>query len=187
MLPDHETTRLSKFLSLVLRHRPDKLGLALDAQGWTHVADLLTKLNRHGYAVNLDALRYVVATNNKKRFAFSADETMIRANQGHSVGVTLGYAPQPPPPVLYHGTATRFLAAIRAGGLTKQKRHHVHLSADPDTATQVGRRHGRPVVLTVRAADMAAAGYVFYQSDNGVWLTDHVPPAYLDFNPVGGL
>ncbi|MEZ0612216.1 RNA 2'-phosphotransferase [Fibrella sp. WM1] len=179
MLFDKETTRLSKLLSLALRHQPEALGITLDENGWTDVPVLLIQLHRQGYAIDLDQLRYVVETNNKKRFALSPDETRIRANQGHSVDVDLGYTQKQPPQFLYHGTATRFLEAILTDGLKKMNRHHVHLSVDKQTAINVGSRHGKPVVLVVRAGDMVAAGHIFYQSENGVWLTDYVPAMYL--------
>lgn len=179
MLTEKETTSVSKLLSLVLRRQPEALGITLDENGWTDVGTLLEKLRQKGNDVDFDQLRYVVETNSKKRFAFNDDETRIRANQGHSVEVDLGYVEEVPPPFLYHGTATRFLEAIRANGLKKMNRHHVHLSADKQTAISVGSRHGKPVVLVIRAGDMATARYVFYQSDNGVWLTDNVPASYL--------
>lgn len=179
MLTDKEAQRISKYLSLVLRHKPQIIGIKLDEHGWTDVTTLLVKLNSRGYQLDLDQLRYVVATNNKKRFAFNSDESLLRASQGHSVNVQLGYAEKKPPEFLYHGTAKRFVDAIRVEGLKKMNRHQVHLSADEQTALAVGSRHGKPVVLIIRAGDMAADGYVFYQSENGVWLTDHVPAAYL--------
>lgn len=179
MLNDSQAHNLSKFLSLVLRHQPDTIGITLDEHGWTEVALLLPRLAAHKFAISLADLEYVVATNNKQRFAFSDDHTRIRASQGHSVDVELGYVAQSPPRVLYHGTATRHLAAIRVEGLKKGSRHHVHLSADQATARTVGSRHGKPVVLTIDAAAMAAQGHPFYQSANGVWLTDFVPVGYI--------
>ncbi|GAB2945464.1 RNA 2'-phosphotransferase [Hymenobacter coalescens] len=171
--------RLSKFLSLVLRHQPEAIGLTLDAAGWADVGELLQRLAQHGHAADRPLLEAVVAESDKQRFAFSPDGRRIRANQGHSVPVELGYAPQTPPAQLYHGTATRHLAGIRAEGLRRGERHHVHLSPDADTARRVGQRHGAPVVLTVQAGEMSRQGYLFYQSDNGVWLTEHVPPQFL--------
>ena len=171
---------LSKTLSYVLRHKPEELGLELDAQGWVSVADLLAALQTRNPEVTLDQLREVVATNEKKRFAFSADAQLIRANQGHSVAVDLALEAVVPPEVLYHGTATRFLASIRENGLLRGSRQHVHLSSDPETATAVGRRHGRPVVLTVQAGKLHRAGASFYLSENGVWLTLSVSPEYID-------
>jgi putative RNA 2'-phosphotransferase len=170
---------LSKFLSLVLRHQPATIGLTLDEHGWVSVTELLAALNAHGKRVDRALLEAVVADNDKQRFAFSPDGQRIRANQGHSVAVELGYTPQTPPETLYHGTAERNLASIRAQGLLKQQRHHVHLSANADTARQVGQRYGRPVVLVVNAGEMSRQGHTFYQSDNGVWLTDAVPPQFI--------
>lgn len=170
---------LSKFLSLVLRHQPQTIGLTLDAAGWADVEELLTRLTHHGHPADRALLETLVAQSDKQRFALSPDGQRIRANQGHSVPVELGYTPQTPPELLYHGTATRHLEAIRAEGLVRGSRHHVHLSPDTDTARRVGQRHGRPAVLTVRAGDMSRAGHAFFVSDNGVWLTDAVPPQFL--------
>jgi putative RNA 2'-phosphotransferase len=175
--------RTSKFLSLVLRHDPARIGIALDSAGWTDVAALLAKAGAHGVLITRPMLEEIVASSDKQRFALSADGTRIRANQGHSVSVELGLAPLPPPPRLYHGTVTAALSGIRVEGLTKRARHHVHLSAERDTATKVGSRRGAPVVLTIRADEMSAAGYKFYCSENGVWLTDQVPPEYIDLPP----
>jgi len=181
MLTDNEAQRVSKFLSLVLRHKPESLGITLDEHGWTTVDSLLSKLRAKGYRIDRSQLAFIVETNNKKRFAFSPDGTQIRANQGHSVDVDLGYIEKQPPQLLYHGTATRFLDSIRTEGLKKMNRHHVHLSSDEQTARAVGSRHGKPIILTVKASEMATAGHVFYQSENGVWLTDLVPVAYIVF------
>jgi putative RNA 2'-phosphotransferase len=175
--------RISKFLSLVLRHRPEKIGLTLDEAGWTPVADLIEACNRHGYPLSLTELQAVVANNDKARFSFSADGTLIRANQGHSVPVNLGYEPVEPPEYLFHGTAIRFLPAIQAQGLVKGRRHHVHLSPDVATARQVGGRHGRVVVLKVHSGAMHQDGHAFYLSENGVWLVDAVPLQYLEVVP----
>lgn len=176
-MTDHR--RSSKFLSFVLRHEPGAVGLELSKEGWVLVEDLLSALREHGRPLARVELEAIVATNDKQRFAFSADGARIRANQGHSVDVELGYDITAPPAVLYHGTVERFLASIRRNGLQKRERHHVHLSATPETAVAVGRRRGRPIVLEVAAAVMASRGFVFYRSENGVWLTDHVPPAFL--------
>ena len=175
--------QISKFLSLVLRHRPEKIGLTLNEAGWTPVADLIEACNRHGFPLSLTELQAVVANNDKSRFSFSADGTLIRANQGHSIPVNLGYAPVEPPEYLFHGTAVRFLPAIQAQGLVKGRRHHVHLSLDMITARRVGERHGRVVVLKVHSGAMHRDGYTFYLSENGVWLVDAVPPQYLEVLP----
>ena len=174
------STRVSKFLSLVLRHDPDRIGIELDEHGWTDVDALLAACARAGLPLTRDELAIVVATSDKQRFALSEDQTRIRANQGHSVEVDLDLEPAAPPELLYHGTVEKFLASIRAQGLLKGERHHVHLSADLETAQRVGGRRGKPVVLTVRAGEMAAAGHVFYRSENGVWLVEHVPAEYLE-------
>ncbi|SMC00233.1 phosphotransferase KptA/Tpt1 [Hymenobacter roseosalivarius DSM 11622] len=171
---------LSKTLSYVLRHKPEEFGLALDAEGWVSVADLLSALQARQHQVTQAQLYEVVATNDKKRFSLSAAGAKIRANQGHSVAVELGLAPTTPPELLYHGTATRFLASIRASGLHSGSRQHVHLSADPAAAVAVGSRHGKPVVLTVQAGRLHRTGGQFYLSANGVWLTVSVPPEYLE-------
>jgi len=175
------STKVSKFLSLVLRHDPARVGIALDSAGWTDVAGLLAALAAHGVQLSREELVELVASSDKQRFALSRDGSRIRANQGHSVEVELALAPATPPAVLYHGTVDRFVASIRAQGLIKGARHHVHLSADLETATKVGGRRGQPVVLKVRATQMAAAGHAFFVSENGVWLTEAVPVAFLEF------
>ncbi|MBI1372848.1 MAG: RNA 2'-phosphotransferase [Phycisphaera sp.] len=180
-LSTNQRTKISKFLSLVLRHQPDAAGVTLDDAGWVDVDELLAGCGRAGRAVTRVQLDEVVETNDKKRFEFSADGTRIRASQGHSVEVDLGYQAASPPDVLYHGTADRNLDSIRAKGLLKGQRHHVHLSAEVDTATSVGQRYGRPVVLHIRAAAMVAAGHAFYVSTNGVWLVEHVPTDFISF------
>ncbi len=176
-----ERTRISKFLSLVLRHRPDKIGLVLDDQGWVEVAHLLVRCAEHKRPITREVLQEIVDTSPKKRFALSEDGLRIRANQGHSVKVDLGYAPASPPTCLFHGTVGKVLPDIRAEGLLKMKRHHVHLSPDLDTASNVGSRRGKPIILVVRAGEMALAGHLFYLSANGVWLAEHVPPNFIDF------
>lgn len=178
---EKQRTQRSKFLSLILRHEPERVGLSLDPAGWVDVGELLSACGKHGTPLTRPELEEIVATCNKKRFAFSEDKTRIRANQGHSVEVALGYTSQIPPAVLHHGTATRFLDSIRAEGLRKGERHHVHLSSDMETAVKVGQRHGKPAILTINAAVMHSAGMEFYQSDNGVWLTDQVPPEFIQF------
>ncbi|MCU0446937.1 MAG: RNA 2'-phosphotransferase [Microscillaceae bacterium] len=172
---------ISKGMSLVLRHKPEHIGITLDEQGWVEVDVLIEAFSKHFFAINRDELTTVVAENDKKRFALSDDGKKIRASQGHSIEIELGYEAKNPPEVLYHGTATKFLATIKVEGLTKQSRHHVHLSSDEKTAQQVGARHGKPVVLRVDAQRMNAQGLAFFQSENGVWLTEYVPVAYLIF------
>jgi|ERR1700677_1860416 len=178
---EKETTRTSKFLSLILRHEPQRVGLKLDDAGWVDVDLLLQAVNQHGVPLTLDQLKHVVETNPKKRFALSDDGLRIRASQGHSLDVDLQYEPEVPPELLYHGTATRFLDAIRAGGLEKMQRHDVHLSADPAATVPVGSRHGKPALLTIRAGEMHKAGHQFRRSENGVWLVVHVPAQFIDF------
>jgi putative RNA 2'-phosphotransferase len=169
----------SKLLSYLLRHRPDEAGLALDAAGWVAVDALLDALARRGEPLSRDELVAIVAASDKQRFALSPDGARIRAQQGHSVPVELGHQEATPPPVLYHGTVARFLPSIRERGLVRGKRHHVHLSATVDTATQVGARRGRAVILEIDAAAMAADGHRFWVTPNRVWLTEAVPPRYL--------
>lgn len=170
---------VSKFLSLILRHDPAKIGLKLDPQGWTSINDLLAKMARSGRHLSYEYLLDLVANNDKSRFTISTDGRFIRAAQGHSVEVDLGLAPLEPPEILYHGTARRFLPAIFEDGLQPQSRQQVHLSADAETALKVGQRHGKPAILRVAAREMAAQGHRFFQADNGVWLTDEVPPKFL--------
>lgn len=179
MMDEKRLVRSSKMLSRILRHEPGLVGVTLDGAGWVRVDELLAALAARGRPLTRAELDHVVATNNKRRFGYSPDGLSIRANQGHTVAVDLGLAAAVPPPVLYHGTADRHLAAIFREGLRPMARQDVHLSADTETATRVGARHGRPVVLTVNAAAMTAAGHEFRLSENGVWLTDAVPPQYL--------
>jgi len=167
---------ISRFLSLVLRHEPEKIGISLNNQGWVAVDTLLAALP---FPLERSALQRLVQESDKQRFAISADGQRIRANQGHSIPVELGLAPTDPPDVLYHGTVERFLSSILAQGLVKGERHHVHLSADMETAQKVGDRRGRAIILVVAARQMAADGHRFFRSENSVWLTDHVPVAYL--------
>lgn len=176
---DQTRKRISKFLSLVLRHQPEKIGISLDSAGWTDVEVLLAALAKAGRRLTRAQLDEVIATNDKKRFELSEDGKRVRASQGHSVRVDLGYQPAEPPDVLYHGAADRNRGPIFAMGLIKGARHHVHLSADYQTAVSVGQRHGRPCVLIVDARQMVSHGHRFFLSTNGVWLTDHIPPQYL--------
>ena len=171
--------KVSKYLAKHLRHQPERLGLTLGAGGWVDVDELLAACAAAGFALSRAELDAVVAGSDKQRFAFDETSTLIRANQGHSVAVDLALEPVAPPAVLYHGTGHGAVTAILRDGLRAMGRHHVHLSPDVDTARRVGARHGRPVVLRVDAAAMAAAGHVFFCTANGVWLTDTGPPAYL--------
>lgn len=173
-------TETSKFLSYVLRHEPQAIGLSLDQEGWADVDALIAAANQHGRQLDRALIEQVVETNEKKRFALSADGGLIRAVQGHSTeSVAISFEERTPPAVLYHGTATRFLDSIREQGLRPGSRHHVHLSEDVATATSVGQRYGKPVVLTVDAARMHAQGFKFYQAQNGVWLTPDVPAEFI--------
>lgn len=170
--------RTSKFLSLVLRHQPGKIGLNLNSNGWAEVDELLEKLP---FELDFQTLKEIVDTSDKQRYAFSPDFKKIRANQGHSVRVDLNLTPVEPPEVLFHGTATRNLESIKATGLNKGNRHHVHLSLNEETAVRVGGRHGKAVVLRVLASKMHQAGHSFFCSENGVWLTEEVPVRYIIF------
>ncbi len=176
--------KLSRLLSYVLRHRPDKFGLELAEGGWVSVSKLVSELASQGHSVSREDLALVVQTNDKMRFGFSEDGTRIRAHQGHSLDVDLGLEPREPPQILFHGTVAGALSGIRQSGLLPRGRHHVHLSSEASTAIAVGARRGRPVVLEIAASTMSSAGLVFYASDNGVWLTEHVPVDYIRF--VGG-
>lgn len=157
-----------------MRHNPESIGITLDNQGWTDIELLIEKIK-----ITREDLDYVVTNNSKKRFSISDNNQRIRANQGHSVNIELGLNEKIPPHVLYHGTAVNNLEKITSEGLSKMNRNHVHLSSDIDTAKQVGSRHGKPVVLVVDCEQMIAHDIKFYQSDNGVWLTDFVDPTYL--------
>ena len=171
--------KVSKYLSKHLRHQPERLGIALEPGGWVAVDTLLRACAEHGFALTRDELAEVVERNDKRRFSFDDSGARIRANQGHSVDVDLGLEPAAPPEKLFHGTGAASVDAILREGLHRRGRHHVHLSPDVATATRVGGRHGRPVVLEVAAARMAAEGHEFFVTDNGVWLTLEVPAPYL--------
>ena len=173
--------RLSKFLSYVLRHHPESIGLELDEGGWARVDELLTAAQRAGVSLNEESLRQVVEQSDKKRFAFSEDSLRIRAEYGHSIPVELDLQAVLPPEFLYHGTARRFVASIRRQGLRRRGRNYVHLSPDEHTAIGVGKRHGKPVILVVQARRMHGSGFTFYRSESGTWLTEEVPPEYIVF------
>lgn len=177
---DKLLTETSKFLSYVLRHEPQAIGLVLDSEGWGTIADLLAGARQTGRVLDEALIRRVVEGNNKQRFAISADGLRIRAVQGHSAAsVAMAYPEQIPPEWLFHGTATRFLPSILAQGLLPGQRHHVHLSSDVVTATAVGQRHGQPVVLRVAALAMHQQGFKFWLAENGVWLSGPIPPMFL--------
>ena len=171
--------RISKFLSLVLRHKPEKIGIELDQNGWVDVDALIAAANSHGVKLDRRTLTHIVETNSKKRFAFNDSFDKIRASQGHSVDVELGYVSQEPPEILYHGTGEKSVRSILETGLQKRNRQHIHLSSDVETAVMVGQRHGKPFVFDVLAKKMCSDGFEFFLSDNGVWLTETVPPDYL--------
>ncbi|MGG6266547.1 RNA 2'-phosphotransferase [Leptolyngbya sp. AN03gr2] len=173
------STKISRYLSKHLRHNPERLGLSLAPGGWVSVDELLSACATYQFPVTRTELEEVVATCNKQRFSFDRTKTRIRANQGHSVEVDLQLEPQTPPDVLYHGTGELSVPAILESGLLKMSRHHVHLSRETETARKVGMRHGRPAIFTVDSRAMHQAGFIFYCSDNGVWLVDHVPAKYL--------
>lgn len=170
---------ISKFLSLVLRHKPETIGIRLDENGWADVEVLIEKAGIYGVSFDKEILKEVVTTNSKKRFAFNEAMDKIRASQGHSVAIDLGYSNQKPPEILYHGTGEKSVPSILSTGLEKRGRQHVHLSNDRATAIRVGERHGRPFVFKVLAGQMYDDGFIFYLSDNSVWLTDNVPAKYL--------
>jgi len=176
---DKRRTRVSKFLSKHLRHEPHRLGIELREGGWVAIDALLRACAEHHFPVSRAELEEVVATSDKKRFAIDSATDRIRANQGHSVAIDLQLPPVEPPPILYHGTGRGNVESVRRDGLLKMRRHHVHLSSDFATAVKVGARHGPPVIFAVDAAALHRAGVPFYRSENGVWLVEHVPAAYL--------
>jgi putative RNA 2'-phosphotransferase len=179
---NNRVVKVSKYLSKHLRHSPERIGLVLQVGGWVEVDKLLAACNKNGFAISREELYFVVANNDKKRFSFDSTGQLMRANQGHSVEVDLQLEPKLPPSILYHGTGRQYVESILETGLLKMSRHHVHLSENIETATNVGARHGKPVVFIVNAVKMHEDGYVFYCSDNGVWLVDNVPPQYLKMN-----
>ncbi len=171
--------KTSKFLSYILRHKPETIQLELDAQGWATIEHLLAQMQQHGRPLSREMLQQVVDQNDKQRFKIDATGQHIRANQGHSINVDFALEPVSPPATLYHGTAQKYKNSILEKGLIKRNRHQVHLSCDKSTALKVGSRHGRPLLFLVDSAAMHAEGHTFYCSDNGVWLTDAVPSQYL--------
>ena len=170
--------KTGKFLSLILRHKPDVIGISLDEHGWANVSELIAGI-RKTRRFDINMLEEIVRTDNKQRFAFNPDHTKIRANQGHSIAVDVELKEQNPPEVLYHGTGTKYVSSILKKGLLPQSRLYVHLSKDIPTAITVGKRHGKPAVFTIRTGEMSRNGYQFFLSENDVWLTKHVPAEYL--------
>ncbi len=175
-----ENKKVSKFLSLILRHKPETINLILDGNGWADIDELIEKSKTRGFQLSQKAIEEVVITNDKQRFSFNESRNKIRANQGHSIKVDLNYVTIEPPEYLYHGTVHKFMSAIRKSGLQKMKRHHVHLSHEQETASKVGQRRGKPVILTIRSGEMYRNAHQFFLSENGVWLTDHVPSKYIE-------
>lgn len=179
---DKDKRRISKFLSLVLRHRPEYIDLQLNENGWANVTAIIEKAKSKNVHFSFEQLENIVATNDKQRFAFNDDRTLIRANQGHSVKtIDLELEAIKPPEMLFHGTVEKFVDSIKRTGLQKRSRQHVHLSEDLDTATKVGSRRGDAVILKIISGQMYEHGLEFYQSENGVWLTNHVPVEYIQF------
>ncbi|MBU2712073.1 RNA 2'-phosphotransferase [Zooshikella harenae] len=174
---DKQLKKVSKYLSFLLRHKPDSIGLILDEQGWASIAALIELTT--DVELSREIIEVVVETNDKQRFSISEDGTKIRANQGHSIAIDLNLAPIEPPGCLYHGTATRFLASIMEKGITKQQRHHVHLTESIAVGKAVGGRYGKPVILVIDAQAMFQDGFVFFKTANNVWLVEEVPPAYI--------
>ena len=174
-----KSDKLSVFISLVLRHKPDAAGISLDEHGWANVNELLDGINDTGRKIDMDILEEIVRTDSKQRYSFNEDKTLIRANQGHSIPVDVELDEQKPPQILYHGTAERFLDAIMAEGLKPMSRLYVHLSKEEETAIKVGKRHGKPVVLRINSEEMYHDGIRFYLSQNGVWLTKYVDKKYI--------
>lgn len=175
-----KSDKLSIFISLVLRHNPDAAGITLDEHGWANVEELINGINSTGRKIDMTILEEIVRTDNKQRYSFNADKSLIRANQGHSIPVDVELTEQEPPEFLYHGTADRFLESIMVEGLKPMSRIYVHLSKDIKTAKKVGKRHGKPVILKVYSGQMSHDGIKFYISENDVWLTKKVNVKYLE-------
>jgi putative RNA 2'-phosphotransferase len=175
-MSDKET---SKFISLILRHKPEAAGISLDEHGWADVTELLAGMNKAGTRIDMPLLEKIVAEDEKQRYSFNDDKTLIRANQGHSIPVDVELEKKTPPDILYHGTGEKYVSSIEEQGLIPKSRLYVHLSKDFDTAVKVGSRHGRPVVYEIMAGQMAKDNFDFFLSVNGVWLTKHVPVKYM--------
>ena len=173
-----DLNKTSRFLSLILRHHPEKIGIKLDEHGWASVAELLIGMSKT-HPINMDTLDEIVKTDNKQRYSFNGDKTLIRANQGHSIDVDVELLKKEPPTFLYHGTGEKYVSSIDENGLIPKSRLYVHLSDNEDTAITVGKRHGMPIIYKVLSHKMYSDGYDFYQSANGVWLTKKIPIQYL--------
>lgn len=173
-------TKISKFISLILRHKPEEIGIELDEHGWANVNELIEGVSVNYPDFSIDILEEIVRTDEKQRYSFNDNHTVIRANQGHSIPVDVELEQVEPPEYLYHGTATKYMDSIWENGLVAKSRLYVHLSGDPNTAYNVGKRHGKPVMYRVRARSMHDQGFVFYRSENGVWLTERVPTEFLE-------
>lgn len=170
------------FISLILRHKPDVIGISLDEHGWANVQELISGINKtQGYSIDMSMLEEIVRTDNKQRYGFNEDRSKIRANQGHSINVDVELKEAVPPEILYHGTGEKYVDSINAEGLKPKSRLYVHLSKDVETAVTVGSRHGQPIVYTIASGEMYRQGYTFYLSENGVWLTKNVP---IDFMKI---
>lgn len=171
---------ISRFMSLILRHRPDQIGISLDEHGWANVDELIAGIAVKAPNFNMEILEEIVRTDEKQRYSFNEDKTLIRANQGHSIPVDVELEEKEPPEVLWHGTGEKYVSSIDEQGLIPKSRLYVHLSKDEETAVKVGKRHGKPVLYRVSAFKMHQDGYKFYLSANGVWLTKEVPVKYLE-------
>ena len=172
-------TELGKFIALILRHKPETIGITLDEHGWANVEELIAGINKT-HQIDMDTLEEIVRTDNKGRYSFNEDKTLIRANQGHSIPVNVELPITEPPEYLYHGTGEKYVSSIDEQGLIPKSRLYVHLSPDTATAKTVGSRHGKPVIYKVKSGEMQKDGYTFYLSVNGVWLTKEVPVQYLE-------
>lgn len=171
--------KLSRFISFILRHKPESVGITLDEHGWASVSELLLGINASGNEIDMKTLEEIVAEDEKQRYSFNDNKTKIRANQGHSVNVDVELKKAEPPEILFHGTGEKYVPSIKIEGLKPKSRLYVHLSSDRETAVKVGSRHGKPVVFEVNSGEMSRRGYEFFLSENGVWLTKIVPAEYL--------
>lgn len=174
-----DEVKISRFISLVLRHKPEVISLNIDKHGWASVDELIEKVSKWYPQMNKELLDYIVENNNKKRFSYNEDQSQIRANQGHSINVDVDLEERIPPDVLYHGTAFQNIDSIMEKGIVKGNRLYVHLSQDEKTAINVGKRHGLPIVLIINTKEMVEDGIVFYYSVNGIWLTEYISPKYI--------